>query len=277
VIYQLAGLLRDGSPSTVTPPLVPLVQDIGWPEAEDGEIRVVVTREDGTPLSLVGGTLLLTVRRRTTDLVPLFARQATILDADAGMASFPIAAADTLGKPIATYAYDVFYVDPGGGRHQVVPVSEWVLEPVAVRPSEAVTVPDAQEPLALGPSWLEMIHTAQVQTDGSTAEQLPAGYEGTWDFDDGTGDLGNLFLRLTAIARVTSAATGTMRVRVGGTPGQPDGDLLPRPRGRSTRVPGRRRRRPRGERPRGVGRHRRRAARRPARPARRRTDGGRTG
>jgi len=225
VIWFLAGLLRDGSEPVLSPPPELEEQDIAWPEAEDGEIRILVARENGEPLSLVGGTLLLTVRRRTSDLTPLFARQADIVDADTGSASFPIGSADTLSKPIATYRYDVVYVDPGGGRHQVVPLSAFVLEPIAVRPAETVTPAPEQEPLALGPSWLGLGYTPEVQTDGTTAEQLPAGYETVWNFDDGAGTLENLFLRLAAIARV-SAGTGTARVRVGGTTGQPDGDLL---------------------------------------------------
>lgn len=226
MILSLAGIFVDGStPSSGLDPLQPSQQDIDWPEAEAGDVQILVSRQDDTPLDLTGGTLLLSVRRRPGDQAALFVRQAQVLDPDEGLASFAVVAADTLGKPLATYRYDVAYVDPDGGRHQVVPVSDFRLREIAGRPDDTVTVPVVEEPLALGPSWLGLGHTPEVQTDGTTAEQLPAGYETVWNFDDGAGSLESMFLRLAAIARV-SAGTGTARVRVGGMAGLPDGALV---------------------------------------------------
>ncbi len=224
MILSLEAVLVDGStPPSGLEPALPYEQDIVWPEAEDGELRVLASRQDGTPLDLTGGSLLLSVRRRPGDEVSLFSRQATVVDEEQGAASFPIVAADTLDKPLATYRYDVVYVDPEGGRHQVIPVSAFRLEAVVVRPADPVSVPAEQVPLALGPSWLSLGYTPTVQTDGTTAEQVL--YETVWNFDDGAGGLADLFVRLGLIAHVT-AGTATVRVRAGGTPGAADGTVL---------------------------------------------------
>jgi hypothetical protein len=226
MILDLIVCVREGSkPAGTINQLLPTPYPIIWPRGEDGTLRLTTQKQDRAVYDLTGAALTFAVRRHSNDVSPHVSRQASIIDAVAGRADVVLVQADTLGLDDQyEYSFDVQLTDAAGRRWQVVPRSTFKIDPVIAQPAESVTVPPASSPLALGPSWLEVSEGPQMQTDLTTAEQLVL--EGVWNFDEGSSPaLARYFARLSAIARV-SGGTGTVRVRYGGTVGQPDGTLL---------------------------------------------------
>ena len=225
MILELTGVLRDATkPAGTLEQQVPERAPLVWPRGEDGTLRLTVRKQDGTVANLGGGTIVFAVRKYPTDAAPVVSRQGTLVDAVAGRADIPLVQADTLNlKEEVRYRYDVQYIDGTGKRWQVIPESNFEIAPIIALPGEAVSVPASQVPLAQGPSWLAFSDVAQKVTDGTTAEQVKL--EWAWNFDLATANLANLLADLTALALV-SGGQGTVRVRVGGTAGQPDGTVL---------------------------------------------------
>lgn len=135
----IVGIALDQS-STVKPASQPL----STPAGETGQISITVTHPDGTPYDLTGAQLLLAVGSKIS-------RQATIDNAAAGTAHFPLVIADTINM-LGTYSYDVTLTATDGSFYRVVPASSFVVTAGIGQPGQAVTVPAAQQPLAQGPA-----------------------------------------------------------------------------------------------------------------------------
>lgn len=134
----IVGIALDQS-STVAPSS----QTLATPAGETGTITITVTHPDGTAYNLTGAQLLLAVSSKIS-------RQATIDNAAAGTAHFPLVIADTLSM-LGTYSYDVTLTASDGSFYRVVPASSFVVTSGIGQPGQAVTVPATQQPLALGP------------------------------------------------------------------------------------------------------------------------------
>ncbi len=225
MILDVPAYVRDGTvPAGNIPPGLPKVYPLKWPRYGDGTLRLTVKRGDLTLYNLTGSSIVLGMRSFSTDSTPLISRQATIIDAPTGRADIPLVPGDTATLVDGhKYFYDIQLTDAAGKRWQVVPQSDFEVTAVFARPADPVTVPEEQEPLALGPSWLDYEWADELQTDTTTTEQLKR--QLVWNFDDVTSTLPNLFARLTGMARV-SGGTGTVRVRYGGTAGAADGTVL---------------------------------------------------
>ena len=142
VVIQLTGIVRDGSGG-----LVPTSQRIAWVQGEDGEIWLDLKKADGTVFdpTAVAVSLHLAVRPKNTtgqdDGRPLVAREGTDADAVLGRVKFSIASSATLQMaPRKTYRYDV-NLTVSGARQQVVPVSDFRLEPIVSMPGDPSSAP----------------------------------------------------------------------------------------------------------------------------------------
>lgn len=225
MLLELTGVLRDGSePAGTAQPLVPFVQDVSWPRAEDGTVEITVKKEDGTAANLSGCAIILGVRRHSNDAAALISRQADIPAPASGLANVAIVKADTIDLHDETkYHFSVELTDASGKRWQLIPWSGFTIEPIASYPTDPITVPAAATPLGLGPSWGQWKQELPAESDGSASELLID--EFAWNFDTIAGGLPNLFLELNFLGMV-SAGTGIVRVRCGGTADQPDGTVL---------------------------------------------------
>jgi hypothetical protein len=227
VILDIPAYVRDGTmPDDVgIDPGIPTVFPITWPKWGDGRLRLTVKSGDLFAYDLTGCAIIMGVRRNPSDAEPAISREATILDAAAGRADVELVLADTAELVEEhDYQYDIQLIDADGLRWLIVPPSLFRLRATFAQPDDAVTVPEEQEPLALGPGWLQMDAAGvELLTDGTTTEQLVR--QVVFNFDDVTASLDNIFARLTAMARV-SGGSGTVRVRYGGTSGLADGTLI---------------------------------------------------
>jgi hypothetical protein len=224
-ILELNGVWRNG-PRAPTPE----AQPIEWPRGEDGALLLTVVDATGEAADLTGCTLIFALRDTAETEAeeaedPQISRQADITDAAGGAAEILISAGDTVDLDEAhLYRFDVQLIDADGKRTQVVPESQWLVQPIVAEPDDDVTLPEDAEPLGLGPSWLNYGEGVfATETDGTTDEQLAR--EFLWDFDSISASCENVFVALTTIARVTGG-TGTVRVRHSGTLGEADGTLL---------------------------------------------------
>ena len=214
------GTLVAGGASTV-PPLYPTAQKITWPRAEDGVLRLKVVRSNRMAADITGASIVFALRKNADDGAAVISRSATITGAVAGTAEVAIVAADTLElEEKISYVFDVQLVDASGSRWQIVPPSEFEIAPIVAWPGDPVTVPAGTSAML---PWLSFAETLELETDGSTDEQVLCEFAA--NFDDIAGSLPNLSARLSAIAYVTAGAA-VLRVRVGGTPGASDGTVM---------------------------------------------------
>lgn len=231
MILELDGVQRDASdPPIGTPRILPEAQPLIWPRGEDGILRLAVLTEDTAPCDLSAiQNVVFAVRRYSAEanaVVALISRQATVTDAVAGLCEFDITQADTIGMlDKVSYFYDIQLTDADGRRWQLIPESEFKIDPIYARPGAPVTLPTGAPPLALGPTWLSYESGPdEIESSPSATEELAEEWE--WNFDNITSSLANLYIELNCIARVSGGAGGTIRLRVGGTIGQPDGTVL---------------------------------------------------
>lgn len=118
---SLTGLLDDGTPRAAG------VGDprgaVTFPQGSDVQIDVTVLRPSGTPVSLAGGTLSLTVQRKPAERWPRIAKAAVISGATG---TFAITPAETKYLPAGKYVYDV-WLTLAGKRDAVIPASPLVI------------------------------------------------------------------------------------------------------------------------------------------------------
>lgn len=150
-------VLEDGSePSGTVPILEAYEQAIGLPRYADGEVwfDFFASSRLAAPVP-PGGGFLLTVRRYYYDEGdPPIAVEATIENSAGGelCGYFPIPLSLLAALEVAGYVWDVYYVDPGGKRWQVLPSSIFEVEQSPGAPNTPVTPGESQPPLGLATS-----------------------------------------------------------------------------------------------------------------------------
>lgn len=223
MVTRVTGVLRDGSsPSSGQAPAAPFAQSISWPRGEDGTILIGVTNVRRLPVSLEG-RLVLTVRRRSTDYEPMIVREATMLDPTNGQAAFAILAGDTSYFAFGRCTYDIWYEEDVGLREQVVPTSLWDLREAVGRPGEGATVPGVEPPAIPADEGILALSSETAHAVVGQNEELVT--QTTFNFS--LLETPSIYCLLTALTEQTGAATGTYRVRLGGTPNTADGvDVL---------------------------------------------------
>jgi hypothetical protein len=220
MIKSITGVLADGTnPSNGQAALTPYPQGLTTPLGEDGTVLLTVLHADRTPVDLTGGTLFLTVRRRSTDHDPCIVRQGTLIAPTSGQAAFALLAGDTLYEPIGTYRFDVFFNDRVGLRWQIVPTSAFHIQEAVGRPGEPVSIPGIEPPLQPGDDGILAITSEGSKAVIGQNEDLVD--QRSFDFDLLTS--ANIYCELSGLTEQTNAATGTYRVRIGGTANQTDG------------------------------------------------------
>jgi hypothetical protein len=219
MIVKITAVLRDAStPTDGQAPAAPYAQALALPLAEDGTILIKLIRCDRTPVALVG-RLLLTVRTRASDYQPVLVREATVLNVDAGEAGFAILAADTIGQSFGRYHYDVFYIDELGLRWQVVPASPLEIKETIGRPGEPTSVPGVEPPEVPADEGMLAMASEGARAVYGQNEELVA--QTTFNFS--LLETPSVFGILTALTEQTGGATGTYRVRIGGSNNAADG------------------------------------------------------
>src|SRR6185312_5138697 len=121
----------------------PTKQTIVIPAGETGEIDIALTHPDGTVYNLTGTQMTLSVGPAGSKV----SRQATIVNASAGTAKFPLVIADTINL-LGTYSYDVTLTTIDGSFYRPVPSTSFVVTTGQGQPGQPVTVPASQQPLA---------------------------------------------------------------------------------------------------------------------------------
>lgn len=143
MILALTGVLRDMSePAGTVEQAHPYVQDITWPRAEDGTIRLTLIGQNRSAVNITGCSFFLAVRKLPmaaddAPTPPAIYRQGVIAEAVNGRVDFTIASGDTLAfVEEHGYRYDVHYVTAAAKRSQVVPDSEWMCAPINALPTD---------------------------------------------------------------------------------------------------------------------------------------------
>lgn len=222
MIIELQCVKRDGTATVGTvQPLYPYVQPFTLPRAEDATLKLKFVRPNRQAADITGATITFALRKNSDDPLPLVSRQATSIVGPSGTAEVVLVPGDTIElDEKGHYVYDVQLIDVTGKRWQVVPESQIEIGPIISRPDDPVTVPAASSAVL---PWLSFGHALELETDGTDEEQVLA--EFAVNFDDITGSLPNLAARMSALVWV-SGGVAILRVRHGGTPGEPDGTLL---------------------------------------------------
>jgi hypothetical protein len=131
VIIQLLGIVENGA---VASSLLPANNrtPISMPKGTDLFVNMDLYKRSGQRASLITGSpvLLLTVRKKFTDLKFVIRKQGTITNAPMGQVQFVIAHADTKDPSFepGLYSYDI-WLTQAGFRDAVMPISAFYLTP----------------------------------------------------------------------------------------------------------------------------------------------------
>jgi hypothetical protein len=151
-------------------------QPISLAVAESGTITCTVYDTDGSAFDLSDGALVLTVKNLLTS-DPLIAREAVVSSPLTGVGVFSIVVADTYTLQPAKYTYDVQWRPTAGGMTVVLSSSPFNLSQPVGLPGEDVTVPEAEQPLGLGPQGEQGIQGEQGE-QGEPGEPVEPGLVG---------------------------------------------------------------------------------------------------
>ncbi len=114
-------------------------QPLSAPLGSDFIVRLSVVQSDGMPANLVGGSILLTLKKKVTDFQVLVARLGTI--EAGGRADFRFVPVDTKNLTPGNFAYDIWFTDTDGNRSALVPTSTFFLEASVGLPDTVGNVP----------------------------------------------------------------------------------------------------------------------------------------
>lgn len=126
MVIEITGIYQDGTkPAGTVPQKTPEVQDLDLPRGASSTIKLTVLKQDWTAKDLTGLTVKLAVRKFPWDTSPLFAKTfagGTPLQGkmDAAITSADMAALEAHFP----YVYDVWLIEAGGARYQLVPLSK---------------------------------------------------------------------------------------------------------------------------------------------------------
>lgn len=140
-VIALTGVLRDG-----TGDQLPVPQRISLARGEGATISLTVTKADGTPYDTTGCTIAIAIRPKGTTGasagLPLIARRSVPVVAASGQEKFTLVSGDTVElaerKP---YRYDVQLIDTASQRWQIVPESDFRVDPIVSMPGDPVSAP----------------------------------------------------------------------------------------------------------------------------------------
>jgi hypothetical protein len=218
MITRVTGVLVDGSTPSSGSAAVPSPQQLLQPAGEDSTILIGLINSARVAVPLTG-VLIFSLRRRVTDFQPVVVREGTVLNVNGGQGAFALLAADTMHLPADRYWYDVFYSDHLGNRSQVIPVSAFDVRPVVGRPGEPTSVPGVEPPAVPADDGILALCSENSYAVIGQNEDLVA--QTTFNF--GLLETPNVYGVLTGLTEQTGGATGTYRVRYGGTYNQADG------------------------------------------------------
>lgn len=137
---ELEGTVRDAV-AALSP------QRVSWPRGAAGTVVVRVRRaSDGAVVDVTGLKAKLTIRALNTigeaDGVPLVARESTVLVGVDGTLKIELAEADTIElQEKKTHRFDIHFTDSQAKRWQIVPQSEWYVEPIVGFSTDPASAP----------------------------------------------------------------------------------------------------------------------------------------
>ncbi len=143
--YALSGVVPDDSDTGRAPE-----QSIYVAITETGTVTVTVRYPSGSLFNLSAGALIFTVKDLLTN-TPLIAREAVVASPATGVGVFTFYTSDTVNLRAQKYTYDVQFRPTVGGNLPVIAPSPFIVTPSVGLPGEDVTVPEAEQPLGLGP------------------------------------------------------------------------------------------------------------------------------
>jgi hypothetical protein len=133
---ELLGVVRDGSPRAGHIP-ANSARTLEWPLGEAGEIAVTVVREDGSAVSLEPTDRVVISVKKTSQQsgrTPGFRKEGTRTPPDArNRVVLTVEPTDTRAMLPGRFVYDCWLVR-ADGRHQLVPLSAFLLGPAATLP-----------------------------------------------------------------------------------------------------------------------------------------------
>lgn len=219
MITRITGVVVDGStPSSGAAPAVPTGQVLAQPLAEDSTIYIDLISSGRVAVPLTGN-LILSVRKRTSDFQALLVREATVLNVGTGSGAFALLAGDTQHLPFGRYYYDVWYNDTLGNRSQVLPVSPFDIRDAVGRPGEPTSVPGVEPPPVPADDGLLALASEASRAVLGQNEELVA--QTTFNF--GLLETPSIYGVLTGLTEQTGGASGTYRIRYGGSSNTADG------------------------------------------------------
>lgn len=130
-IVSITGVLNDGTVGG----FAQAMQNIRLPQSTDVAVRLTVKNPAGQPVSLVGATVVLTVRVGQTDTNPAISKLANMatggfINAANGTVEFDLSAT-LLSLSPGPYLYDVTVALASTARAQLVPLSTFTVDPSA--------------------------------------------------------------------------------------------------------------------------------------------------
>ena len=200
------GVLVDGSTLASGVPANPR-KALSFPSGSDATLRFSLVNSAGVPVSLIGGTLTFTLKKRYTDYDALISRNGTPDLLSTGVATFRFVPSDTKNLFAGAYSYDIWFTDALGNRSAVVPTSPFMLEPAVTLAGQIGTVPFfPPAPLLVATGWLSIVDVTVV--DGLASNKI---------WEDAPN---NTILQAATISRLSlilSLKASAPRVLVGGS------------------------------------------------------------
>lgn len=148
----LEAVFQDGAEPDEGEPLAPYAQTIAIPQYTDCRLDVTCVGADGAAFDISGGALILSAKARPGDDEAVLSLEADIDDGPNGLAHFTVGSVNS-GIDARSYGYIVVFTDADGYIWPVVANGNLAITPSEYVPGQEVTVPESQEPLALGPGF----------------------------------------------------------------------------------------------------------------------------
>ena len=127
MLTQVTGVLVDGSVNTGLAPADPR-QQINVAKYETLVVRATIIRSNGVPVDLTGKTVVMNVKRRSTDSINVIRKVGTRpASTPNNVVEFSIAPVDTRIAVLGRYVYTITVID-GSTRDVVIPLSPFVIE-----------------------------------------------------------------------------------------------------------------------------------------------------
>lgn len=202
------------------------------PAGEDRTYNLTIVDGEGEALDVTGATILVNVRKNTSDGDIVITRQATlVLPYSAGTATLDIVAADTIDlAPASKYIYDVWLTDSDGDRARIIEPSPFTVEPAITDVDGDVTVPVSSSPFAQGLYTLNRVSDGVIAANTFVKSGTTAGRCAQFTTTDDPWSIIGIALDAAAGAgttvRVVELAGFTTEIKIDGTTSIAVGDHL---------------------------------------------------